>query len=95
MKKGKIGRWILGALLVIIAAWLFTGKDGLLTIYHIHRKTQRIAADVRRLENMVDSLETEIEKLKTDTTYIEGIAREKLGMAREGEKVYKFIEEKE
>jgi cell division protein FtsB len=36
----------------------------------------------------------EIKKLKTDTAYIEKIAREKLGMAGKTEKVYKFIEEK-
>ena len=49
--------------------------------------------EIKELNETVDSLKKTIEKLKTDTAYIERIAREKLGMAKKGEKVYKFVEE--
>jgi len=41
----------------------------------------------------MDSLSVQNQRLKSDTAYMEKIAREKLGMARKDEKVYKFIEE--
>ncbi len=93
MKKRKIGRWIFAALLSAALVLVFTGKDGLINIYRLHRKTERIEAEVRQMEAMIDSLEIEVDRLKNDTAYIERMAREKLGMAHEGEKVYKFIEE--
>ena len=49
--------------------------------------------EIKELNDTVDSLKETIEKLKNDTAYIERIAREKLGMAKKGEKVYKFVEE--
>ena len=45
------------------------------------------------LKTTIDSLQETIEKFKHDTSYIEKYARENLGMAKEGEKVYKFLEE--
>jgi cell division protein FtsB len=53
----------------------------------LRRKNEEIAVKNRQ----IDSLRKEIELLTNDTAYIERIAREKLGMARPGEKVYKFI----
>ena len=66
---------------------------GNINLYHVFNKTRQLKAQVRQLNRAIDSLTVEIEKLKSDTTYIERLAREKLGMARKDEKVYKFLEE--
>lgn len=62
-------------------------------MYHSHRETRRMANEIVTQNRKIDSLETSIRRLKNDTAYIERFAREKLGMAKKDEKVYKFIEE--
>ncbi len=94
MKK-RLGRI---ALFVVAAAFVYffiTGKDGLIAVYGLHRKTRAMQQEMKQLDEEIDSLRTEIERLKSDTAYIEKIAREKLGMARDNERVYIFTEDDE
>ena len=90
MAKKKVGRWVfLGAGVVVVSAMI----AGNINLYRVLNKTRQLQAQVRQLNGAIDSLTVEIEKLKSDTTYIERLAREQLGMARKDEKVYKFLEE--
>lgn len=82
--------------LVILCALLYfslTSESSFFNLYFSSRKNKAIEQEVKELNETIDSLKKTIEKLKTDTAYIERIAREKLGMAKKGEKVYKFVEE--
>ena len=48
----------------------------------------------KQIEEVKDNnkrLEEELEKLKNDPLYLEKVAREKLGLAKEGEIVYKVL----
>ena len=85
-------RYVLGGLLLAGAAYfaLFGGEYGLLEVRHIReeraREEQRlieVRAEVERLEARVDSLED-------DSATIERIARERWGMIRPGERLYRF-----
>jgi cell division protein FtsB len=78
-------------LILLIAALL--GKQGLISLYKNHMKFKHQSEEIVKSHQIIDSLKTEIAHLKNDTGYIEKIAREKLGMAKKNEKVYKFIEE--
>ena len=89
MKK-KVGRW---AFVVIAVAILSIVVAGNVNLYRVHSRTKRLKARVEELNSTIDSLTVEIQRLKSDTAYIEHIARERLGMARKDEKVYKFVEE--
>lgn len=99
MKIGKIkkvpkktGRWII---ILIVSSFLFfflSGNDGLIALFKAHLENKKLEDRIGSLEKTIDSLEVTIEKLKTDTSYIEKIAREKLGMAGKDETVYKFVE---
>ena len=42
------------------------------------------------LSQRIDSIEVLIEKIQTDSSYIEKLARENLGMVKKDEKVFKF-----
>ncbi|MFP4417619.1 MAG: FtsB family cell division protein [Fibrobacterota bacterium] len=93
MKKKKIGRWIILALGIVLSTVLLTGDDGVINLYRLQRKTETMEDSLQGLHQRIDSLKTEIQRLTNDTAYIERLAREKLGMAKEGEKVYKFVQE--
>jgi cell division protein FtsB len=92
-KFRKTGRWVALAIAVALLYSLFSGKANIVRMYRsfLDIKAKQALVTARRHE--IDSLTTQNMKLKNDTAYIEKIAREKLGMARKDEKVYKFIEE--
>jgi cell division protein FtsB len=89
----KTGRWVVAFIAAALLYSLFFGKANIVRMYGSYRdiKNKGSVLVVRRHE--IDSLAAQNAKLKSDTAYIEKIAREKLGMARKDEKVYKFIEE--
>jgi len=93
LKGKKIGRWIAIALVCLLIFSVFTGKSNIIRLYQSHTEVKNRLDKKQRLHHEIDSLKIENTKLKTDTAYIEKIAREKLGMARKDEKVYKFIGE--
>lgn len=87
----KTGRWVI---ILVVSFFLFlflSGNDGIIVLFNAHMENKRLENRIISLQGTVDSLEIAIEKLKTDTAYIEKMAREKLGMAGKNEKVYKFI----
>jgi cell division protein FtsB len=93
IRTKKIGRWIALVVGCLLVASLFVGKAGVGRIYRsfvdVKKKERALAGQRAEL----DSLAAQNARLKSDTAYMEKIAREKLGMARKDEKVYKFIGE--
>jgi cell division protein FtsB len=89
--RPKIGRWIVLGAAILLVGSMFIGKASVARLLRsqgdIHKKEQA----VKQLRLEVDSLKQKNAQLKNDTSYIERIGREKLGMARKDETVYKFI----
>lgn len=89
----KTGRWILLLGVGTFLYFSFMGNDGLLTLFKTSKTIDALSEDISQYHQSIDSLQTTIRLLKNDSAYLERMAREKLGMARQGEKVIKFIEE--
>lgn len=90
-------RFILTAAAIGLAVFLYLvlgGPKGVSGLYRLSADVRQLEAQVDSARGTIDSLREEILRLKTDTAYIERAAREKLGMARRDEKIYKFVEEK-
>lgn len=81
--------------LCAILLLMFSGSDGIATLYRSYREVKKAKVEIVQLQHTIDSLEQEIHRLKTDSSYIEEIAREKLGMAKPNETVYKFVEKED
>ncbi len=86
---------MIGLLIAGAAVTLLSGDQGLMTFYRTWRQMQDLRKELTESQKTIDSLKVEIDRLRNDTAHIERIAREKYGMARENEKMYKFIEEKQ
>jgi len=81
--------------LLVVAAgiaivFLFNDR-GLISWYKYTQERKRIEAELDSLKAEEVRLREEIEKLKFAPGYMEKLAREKYGMARKGEKVYKVV----
>lgn len=59
-----------------------------LTLRNLSQRQQEIQAEITQYELENSLLYQQIELLQTNPDYIEGIARQELGLVREGETVY-------
>jgi cell division protein FtsL len=87
--------WVVISVVLFFLVMSLFGNQGLIAVYNAYNEDRSLTEQIKESKRTIDSLKDEIERLKSDTSYIERIAREKLGMARRNEKIYKFIEEKE
>jgi cell division protein FtsB len=70
---------------------VLAGPRGLLKLAELRSQKNDIALQVDSLERRKEELLREKQRLLTDTTYLEKLARKELGMARPGERVYRFV----
>lgn len=77
-------------LLAVAAALALYAGDGLLRVWRMHREIDALERDLGALRARQDELARTVDRLRHDPLYIEKLAREELGMVREGETVLKF-----
>ena len=93
MIKKRIGIIVVASITLVIFVVALSGRQGLISLYKNHTRFIGQTEELVKSHKTIDSLKAEISHLQNDTDYIEKIAREKLGMAKKNEKVYKFITE--
>lgn len=94
MRKRKIGLLVIAAGTLSILIFLMSGDQGIIELHKSHQDIKNKSAEIKQLHHTIDSLNIELGKLSSDTVYLERMAREKLGMAKKNERIYKFVEEK-
>ena len=58
--------------------------------WHMRRDMQTVERDLTTLREQQEQLARTVDRLRNDPLYIEKLAREEMGMVREGETVLKF-----
>lgn len=72
-----------------LALAVFAGRNAV-ALWHMQREIEAAEHEVARLSAQQKQLEQLAEHLRNDPAYIEKVAREEMGMVREGETVLKF-----
>ncbi len=70
---------------------LFGGEYGLFEVWRLERQK---VEEIRRLEELraeVEVLRTRADSLENDPAALERLARERYGMIRDGERLYRFV----
>jgi cell division protein FtsB len=80
-----------GALYFLVP--LLLGDMGLVKYFGMLKTDRELSREIETLVGENDRLRDEIRALRTDPTAIEKIAREELGMVKDGELVYRFKSE--
>ncbi len=77
----------LAAFLIVAASVLNSlfGERGILGLWKAREEHEKLLREVEALERENDSLSAQINALRSDPLVVERLARETLGMAREGE----------
>jgi cell division protein FtsB len=84
---------ILGALLILIQYPLWVGKGGWLRAWEVDRQLEAQRAKNSALEARNATLAAEVRDLKQGTEAIEERARQELGMVRNDEVFFQYVEE--
>ena len=85
-------RWAaLAAVLFAIWFGLQGGEYATTDLLDLRRREESTRADVIRLRRVVDSLQKEATAIETDLRTQERVARERFGMIRRGELLYRLV----
>jgi cell division protein FtsB len=76
--------------IVALAASALVGEHGVAHLMRLRAERQTLADGAFGLLQRNEALRTAIERLRTDDLYLEGLARERLGLVRPKEFVYRF-----
>jgi len=91
-KKKTIRKFLLLLVIVFLVYSFFSGPYGFLRLFSLFKEKKELMLEAKKLEAQITDMEERKEKLTNDSLYLEKEAREKLGMARKDEKVYKFVD---
>jgi cell division protein FtsB len=88
-------RKVAAGIAVLAAVYFFTlgGEYTFLDLWRIDRAQQREAAELEAVRAHVQALQQRADSLATDSATLERVARENYGMIRDGERLYRFVEE--
>ncbi len=90
---------LLIALGILLTAYLISsctfGEMGLIKYYRMKMQCNALTDEIALLKRDNAKLRKHVYSLKNDPLYIERIARDKLGLARPGEIVYYYSEQKD
>ena len=78
---------VLAVLAISLAAY---GCQSLTRVWALKKEVESLEREVGALRAETARLTAEVDRLRTDPEYIEQIAREKLGLVKPGERVYKL-----
>lgn len=89
---GRLKKALLPAALLIAAYWAMCGGEyTILDLYRARATRAGEAAEVARLQAAIDSLTARVDLLENDPEALERIARERYGLIRDGETLYRFV----
>lgn len=83
---------VLIVLLIALQGKLWFGKGGLRDLHVLQAQLEQQARQITELEKRNQALLAEVKDLKTGLAAIEERAREELGLIKQGETFYQFVE---
>ena len=86
-------RWLMLPLVAGAAYYaLFGGEYSLMEMRRLEREQVAEAARLEQTRNEVTALRARADSLEKDSAALERIARERYGMIRKGERLYRFVD---
>jgi cell division protein FtsB len=95
--QAQVRRRFLRALIVIGILWagygIIAGEAGLIRIWSLKEEARDLERNIAALKQETEEIRRQHELLETDPEFLEKVARENYGLAREDEIVFRFERE--
>lgn len=89
----KIGLILFVVILIAGVGFIFFNNTGVVKYIKLKKQLDSLKVEIQNVDSVNEALRAEIDSLKRgDPAKIERVAREKYGMIRKGEKVYRMKE---
>lgn len=85
--------FLIGAIFLVALLSLF-GSKGLMEVLALKGRSEAIEEEIGRLRRQNASLAERIKRIHEDPSYLEQLARQELGMIKEGELLFIFPQER-
>ncbi len=76
---------------IILGIILLTFIPGFARLQELRVKNKQLEIQIKEIKKENLNLSKELNKLKTDDVYLEGVAREKMGVVKKGEVRYHIV----
>lgn len=76
----------------ILTGTMFFNAEGLPLYFEVRENRQNLIKQIQQLEYINASMQKDITRIQQDPQRLEELARNRLGMVRQGETVYQFVE---
>jgi len=83
--------FFLGLIMFALLTYAVFGKRGLLQRYELDMENRELKVKLKNEQDKTLMFQKEIEDLKNSNKKIEKVAREKYGMTKDGEEIYKIV----
>lgn len=80
-------------ILLAVLSYAVFGKKGVLQRVELEMENRNLKEKLKTEQEKTTILQKEIEELKTSDSKIEKVAREKYGMVKDGEEIYKVVKD--
>lgn len=87
----RIGRYLL-LIILFVGFFIIFGNRGLLDNQRLKEKLSELRAENLRIEAVNNGLKREVVLMREDFRYIESVARNELGMVKQGDFIYRFVD---
>lgn len=87
---GQVLTMLVVSAIVAIAVSVLFGRDGITHLLVLRAERQQLGEQAVALFAANKALSEQIERLKSDDRYLEGLTRRELGLVRPNEVVYRF-----
>ncbi len=78
---------------IMVASFIVFGNHGILQRIHLSQQKAELERKIREADAETRALQAQSKALESDKKAVEKVARERYGMVRQGEKVYKVEKE--
>ncbi len=76
----------------VLTGTMFFNADGLPAYFQMRDNRQHLIDQIQQLEYINRGMQEDIARIQNDPQRLEELARNRLGMVRQGETVYQFVE---
>jgi cell division protein FtsB len=90
VQESRVIKIVIGLSIIALLWIIFAPGSGIVTLISKRSELKRLQKETTQLEQQINALQENIDRLNNDPSYLEDIARREFGLLKKNERVYDF-----